>query len=248
MKVVIIDNDSEIIDGLKLMILKFCPEINELATANSIKSGIDVIAKNKPDLVFLDVELDEGTGMDLLSKIGNYNFEVVFITAHNKYAIDAFKFSAIDFIQKPIGVQELHSAVQKAKSSLLNRDLKQQLAILKESFSTIKNDAKKIVLKDSESLYFLNVSDIIMCKAEGSYTEFYLNSNQKIIISKGLKEYDELLENYGFIRTHHSYLVNIHKIKRFDKANGGVLVLENNHEVPVSQRKREQILVFLGSM
>ena len=201
MKVVIIDNDTEIIDGLRLMIEKFCPDIQELNAANSIKRGIEMISKNNPDLVFLDVELDEGSGMDLLSKIGNYNFEVIFITAHNKYAVDAFKFSAIDFIQKPIGVQELLGAVQKAKSSLINKDLKQQLTILKESFGAISNDRKKIVLKDSESMYFLNVSDIIMCKAEGSYTEFYLTSKQKITISRGLKEYDELLENYGFIRS-----------------------------------------------
>lgn len=248
MKVIIIDNEKEIVDGLKLMIEKNCPQITELRTADGIENGIEAILKHSPDLIFLDVELGNGTGMDLLSKIGNYNFEVVFITAHNKYAVDAFKFSAIDFIQKPIGVEDLLNAVQKAKSSLMNKDLKQQLTILKESFGLINNDGKKIVLKDSEAMYFLSVSEIIMCKAEGSYTDFYLTSNQKITISKGLKEYDGLLENYGFIRTHNSYLVNIRKIKRFDKTDGGFLVLENNHLVPVSQRKRDQILSFLSNM
>lgn len=248
MKVIIIDNENEIVDGLRLMIEKFCPQVTELYTAEGIESGIEAILKYNPDLIFLDVELDNGTGMDLLSKLKNYSFDVVFITAHNKYAVDAFKFSAIDFIQKPIGIQELVSAVQKANSSLTNKDLKLQLTILKENFNKINKDEKKIVLKDSESIYFLSISDIIMCKAEGSYTEFYLSSSQKITISKGLKEYDELLEQYGFIRTHNSYLVNIRKIKRFDKANGGFLVLENNHEVPVSQRKRDKILLFLGSI
>lgn len=248
MNAIIIDNENEIVEGLTLMIEKFCPQITELHSASDIESGIETILKHNPDLIFLDVELGNGTGMDLLSRIKKYNFDVIFITSHNKYAVDAFKFSAIDFILKPIGVEELISAVEKAKFSLTNKDLKQQIKILQENFSKINGDSKKIVLKDSESMYFLSVSDIIMCKAEGSYTEFHLITNEKIIISKGLKEYDELLENYGFIRTHNSYLVNIHKIKRFDKSNGGFLVLENNQEVPVSQRKREQILSLLNKM
>lgn len=248
MKVVIIDNETEIINELTLMINKACPEIKELYTASNISKGIEVINEHNPDLVFLDVELGEGTGMDLLSQLEEYNFDVVFITAHNKYAVDAFKFSAIDFIQKPIGQEDLIVAVKKAESSLKNKDLKRQLSVLKENFKPVDFATKKIVLKDSESVYFLKVSEIIMCKAEGSYTDFFLSSGQKITISKGLKEYDELLESYGFIRSHHSYLINSKTILRYDKANGGVLILEGNHEVPVSQRKRDHILNLLENM
>lgn len=248
MKTLIIDNDSRIREGLRQMIQKFCPQITELNEADGIESGIAAISKFNPELIFLDVELDGGTGMDLLSKLKNYNFDVVFITAHNKYAVDAFQFSAIDFILKPIGLEDLLNAIQKAKTSIANKDLVKQLNILKESFDNLSGSDKKIVLKDSESIYFVKVSDIVHCKAEGPYTEFYLTTQQKITISKSLKEYEELLEPYGFIRTHHSHLINIKRIVRFDKADGGTIVLENKEVVPVSQRKREHILELLNKL
>ena len=158
------------------------------------------------------------------------------------------KILLLDFILKPIGLEDLLNAVNKAKASKANRDLQQQLSVLKESFDSLSVPNKKIVLKDSESIYFVKVSDIIHCKAEGPYTEFYLSSGQKIIISKSLKEYEELLEPFGFVRTHHSHLINIKRIVRFDKADGGTLILENDHEIPVSQRKREQILEMLNKL
>ncbi|MBL7912054.1 MAG: response regulator transcription factor [Bacteroidia bacterium] len=248
MKVLIIDNDQKIRQGLKTMIEKFCPQVVELNEANAIQSGIEAIAKYNPDLIFLDVELDEGTGMDLLSKLKEYKFDVVFITAYNKYAVDAFKFSAIDFILKPIGLEDLLNALQKAKTSLANKDLLKQLVILKENMGSLSSSEKKIVLKDSGTMYFIKVSDIIHCKAEGNYTEFYLVNKQKLVTSNMLKEYEAMLEPYGFIRTHHSHLINIKKIVRFDKADGGSLLLENNHNVPVSQRKKDQVLEALSKI
>lgn len=230
------------------MIEKFCPQVTAINEAGSIQSGIEAISKHAPDLVFLDVELDEGTGMDLLSKLKQYEFDVVFITAHNKYAVDAFKFSAIDFILKPIGVEDLLNAFQKAKANLTNKSLSKQLDILKESLGTLSVPDKKIVLKDSNAMHFVKVSDIIHCKAEGNYTEFYLSGKQKLVTSSMLKEYEAILEPFGFIRTHHSHLVNIKKIVRFDKADGGSLLLEENNEVPVSQRKKDQVLEAISRL
>ncbi len=230
------------------MIEKFCPQVTQLNEAHGIQSGLEAISKYNPELIFLDVELDEGTGMDLLSKLNEYSFEVVFITAHNKYAVDAFKFSAIDFILKPIGLEDLLNAFHKAKTQLANKDLLKQLSILKESFVSLSSPDKKIVLKDSGTMHFIKVSDIILCKAEGNYTEFYLANKQKLVTSIMLKEYEAMLESYNFIRTHHSYLVNIKKIIRFDKADGGTLLLENNHVAPVSQRKKDIVLEALSKI
>ena len=248
MKALIIDNDLKVCDGLKQMIENFCPQIKELRTANSISTGLELISQFNPDLVFLDVELDEGTGMDLLSKLKQYHFNVVFITAHNKYAVDAFKFSAIDFILKPIGLEDLLNAIQKVTANLADRNLSMQLSILKERMNSLSSVEKKIVLKDSNNMYFIKVSDIIHCKAEGAYTEFYLSNKQKLVISVLLKEYEIMLEPFGFIRTHHSHLVNLKKIQRFDKTDGGSLVLENNQVVPVSQRKKEQVLKLISRL
>jgi two-component system LytT family response regulator len=248
MKVLIIDNEEQIRIGLEKQLKSFCPQVSEIQQATGVVSGLEAIANYKPDLVFLDVEMDDGTGIELASKLESYSFQLVFITAHDKYAVNAFKLSAIDFLLKPIDAEDLINAVVRAEKNIKTKTLELQFKILQESISSIAVSDKKIVLKDNESIYFVKVSDIVRCKAEGPYTEFYLMSDQKIIISKSLKEYEDVLEPFGFVRTHHSHLINIKHISRFDKADGGVLVLDNEHVVPVSQRKRELILELLNSI
>ena len=248
MKTLIIDNEEKIRLGLIKQLKAFCPVVKEIKEAVGVVTGIKAIEEYKPDLVFLDVEMDDGTGIELIKNIGSFNFQLIFITAHDKYAINAFKLSAIDFLLKPIDAEDLIKAVDKAEQNLKNKTLDLQFQILQESLSSITIHEKKIVLKDSESIYFVKVSDIVHCKAEGPYTEFYLIPQQKIIISKSLREYEELLEPFGFIRTHHSHLINIKRIVRFDKADGGSLILENKQVVPVSQRKREQIMELLNNI
>ncbi len=248
MKTLIIDNEENIRTGLIKQLKAFCHSVKEIKEATGVENGINAISEFKPDLVFLDVEMDDGTGIELIKRLGNFNFQLIFITAHDKYAINAFKLSAIDFLLKPIDAEDLILAVSKAEKNLKSKTLELQFQILQESLSSITINEKKIVLKDNESIYFVKVSDIVHCKAEGPYTEFYLTPQQKITISKSLKEYEELLEPFGFIRTHHSHLINIKRIVRFDKADGGTLILENKQEVPVSQRKREQIMELLNNM
>jgi two-component system LytT family response regulator len=218
MKVLIIDNEEQIRIGLEKQLKSFCPQVSEIQQATGVVSGLEAIANYKPDLVFLDVEMDDGTGIELASKLESYSFQLVFITAHDKYAVNAFKLSAIDFLLKPIDAEDLINAVVRAEKNIKTKTLELQFKILQESISSIAVSDKKIVLKDNESIYFVKVSDIVRCKAEGPYTEFYLMSDQKIIISKSLKEYEDVLEPFGFVRTHHSHLINIKHISRFDKA------------------------------
>ena len=247
MRALVIDNEKEILKSIVSLIAAFCPEIVEIGEADSVESGIARVKEFKPDILFLDVELGDGTGMDLLSKLGSIEFAVIFITAHNKYAVDAFRFSAIDFLLKPIDPEELIRSVQRAKSRK-NMLIDEQLRILKDFISNSNNAERKIVLRDSSSIYFVSISEIIRCESDGAYTTFKLKNDKDIVVSKGLKGYDEALEQYGFIRTHQSHLVNISKIKRFDKAEGGRLVMDNGDEVPVSQRKREQITELFKSI
>jgi len=248
LKTLVIDNEEQIRKGLVKQLKALCPNITEIHEAGGVAEGIKAINALQPDLVFLDVEMDDGTGIELIKKLGTFNFQLIFITAHDKYAINAFKLSAIDFLLKPIDAEDLINAVNKAEHNIKSKTLDLQFQILQESLSSITINEKKIVLKDSESIYFVKVSDIVHCKAEGPYTEFYLVPQQKITISKSLKEYEELLEPYGFIRTHHSHLINVKRIVRFDKADGGTLILENKQVVPVSQRKKEQILELLNNL
>jgi two-component system, LytTR family, response regulator len=248
MKILVIDNETNIREGIVQLIKNFCPFEAQLFEANGVVTGLKSIAEVNPDLLFLDVELDDGTGMDLLSKLSIINFQVIFVTAHNKYAIDAFRFSAIDFLLKPIDSEELIAAFDRVIKHIKNSFLQDQFQVMQESLTKITLKEKKIVLKDSNSIYFVNVTDIIRCESDGQYTEFYIENTKKIVISKSLKEYEEMLESYGFIRPHHSHLININKILRFDKGDGGTLVMQNNDEIPVSHRKKAQILQILDSL
>ena len=248
MKILVVDNETNIREGIVEMIRSFCEDITELHQADGVQTGLGEIEDLTPDVVLLDVELDDGTGMDLLSKLPEINFHVIFITAHNKYAIDAFKFSAIDFLLKPIAPDELINAFKKVKQQHKNKYLSNQLQVMQESLNKITSLEKKIVLKDSSSIYFVNVNDIIRCESSGQYTEFYIENSKKIVISKSLKEYEELLTPFGFIRPHHSHLINTRKILRFDKVNGGSLIMDDQIEVPVSYRKKSEILQFLENI
>jgi len=248
MKVLIIDNEAPILAGMRIQLETYCPEMTALQEATGVATGLQAIENFQPDIVFLDVEMDDGTGFDLLKQLGSYNFQLIFITAHNKYAVDAFRFSAIDFLLKPIDTDDLLSSLEKAIANLKNINLKEQIQVLNESLNAISLEHKKIVLKDKDSIYFIKVNDIIRCHAEGPYTEFFVTGGQRITISKNLKEYEEMLEPFGFIRAHHSHLINIRKIIRFDKTDGCNLIMENNDEVPVSQRKKEHLLEIIAAL
>jgi len=249
MKALIVDNEPQIRDGLKKLIQNFAHSITSIFEADGIQSGELSFEKHLPDVLFLDVELDDGTGFELASKLAQkFKFQLVFITAHNKYAVEAFKLSAIDFLLKPIDPEDLARAVNKAKANLREHNLKEQIQVLQESLSSISSGQKKIVLRDSESIYFVKVSEIIRCEADGPYTLFYLNHGQKVTISKCLKEYESMLEPFGFVRIHHSHIVNSSCVLRFDKTEGGYLVLDNNEKIPVSNRKKEGILEILGKI
>jgi len=246
MRALVIDNESSIRKSVVDLIAAFCPDIKEIAEADSVANGIEKINAYRPDVLFLDVELGDGTGMDILSQLGKISFPVIFITAHNKYAVDAFRFSAIDFLLKPINPEELIRSVERAKTEN-NTKLNEQVALLTEILQSSISINKKIVLRDSDSIYFVKVSEIIRCESEKSYTTFVIDNHKNIVVSKGLKDFEEILEPLGFIRAHQSHLVNISRISRFDKADGGMLVMDNNDMVPVSQRKRDQIIeLFKG--
>ncbi len=156
--------------------------------------------------------MDDGTGFDLLQKLPSHPFQLIFVTAHNKYAIEAFRFSAIDFLLKPVEPLALQQAISRAQTQLKQKDLQQQLEVLMQHISQKPDTHHKIALRDAEHIYFVPVADITYCMADGPYTRFYFSKMESIMVSKNLKEYESLLEPFGFIRTHHSYLVNAEKI------------------------------------
>ncbi len=245
MKVLVIDNEPNLRTAIKALLNAFCPEITVIEEADGVRNGLQKIKTFHPDIVLLDVEMDDGSGFDLMKQVSQPSFQLIFVTAHNKYAIEAFQFSAIDYLLKPVDPDALQKSIQKAAHNIQSRDLSRQIEFLLHHLNGKHDHDKRIVLKDIDNIYFVRVSDILYCLAEGTYTKFYIQKSNPVVVSKNLKEYENILEPLGFIRTHHSYLVNPSKIIRFDKSDGGSLVLEDNHTVPLSQRKKDAILKIL---
>lgn len=229
---IIIDDEAQVIKDLTGMLSMYCPNLELIGHAIDPEAGKLLIDTKKPEIVFLDIQLGKKTGLDLLRELGKIHFHVIFVTAHHQYALDAFKFSAIDYLLKPVDAEDLVSAVGKALEMVSQKTLTTQINALVHNLERdIK--PKKIVLTDLEGVHIIDVPNILWCHANGSYTEFQLVDGQTMMISKHLKTYEQLLEKYGFYRVHRSYLLNGNAIVKVDRAQG-LVVMKNNQKLPVS--------------
>jgi len=247
-KAIIIDDEKNSREVIHEIIKEYFDEIKIVAQAGDVETSIKEIEKHKPNLLFLDIDLPDGTGFDVLKNVDYKDMKVIFITAHQEYAITAIKFSAFDFILKPYNSSELIKTVKRVieEQNAENNSLRFE-AIL-SNFGNALPELKKIVLKTSDRIYLVNIKDIIRCEAENNYTLFYLSNGNKILVSKTIKTYETLLANHGFLRVHQSHLVNLNYIQHFDKPDGGMLVLSDNSSVPVSQQKRSNLLDYFSSL
>lgn len=240
-KAIIIDDELNARESISNLCKLTQSEIEIVGEAAGVKSGIQEINQMKPDLVFLDIQLEDGSGFDILEQLDRINFHIIFITAFNEYAIKAFKFAAIDYLLKPINPKEFKSAVDQFINLQEKEDIESKLTAYLSHIKESAAEHKKIILKTAESIHLVKVQDIIRCEADKGYTEFFLRDAKKILVSKGLKEYDELLGDFGFIRTHQSHLINLDYISSFEKADGGYILMSDKSTVPVSSRKREYV-------
>lgn len=248
MKILLIDNEREVRSVLREMVTTWAKGRHLIEEADGVGTGVQKIKSFAPDIVLLDVEMDDGTGFDLLQQLSNPTFQLIFTTAHNQYAIPAFRVSAIDYLLKPIDPGELAVSLQKAIGNISNDTMQKQLAVLLQQLSGKTEAMQQIVLRDIDKTYFIKVNDILYCEADGSYAKFYLTNSEPVFVSRNLRYYEELLAPAGFIRTHHSCLVNPSKIKVYDrKTDSGTLILEGGHTIPVSQRKKDFVIQFLES-
>ena len=246
-RVVIID-DEDLVRVLLRDILKFrCPEVEIVGEASGIKSGLEVLGKVRPDLVLLDVKLEDGTGFELLQQCSGVDFKVIFITAFEEYALKAIRLSAVDYILKPIAPDELKNAIEKA-SLMLIADQEQKLKTLVSNLGNATNGNKKIVLKTHDKFHFIPVNEIYYCESDSSYTKFYLQDGNEIMVSRTLKEFEEILMDHGFYRTHKSFLINLKHIRAFQKSDGGYIIMVNNSRIPLSDKKKEEFLRLMENM
>lgn len=248
LRIVIIDDEPNSREVISNSLLAHCENIDIIGTADSVKSGIVLIEKHNPDLVLLDVQMPDGTGFDLLSKIENVNFKVVFITAHQEFAMQAFKFSALDYILKPVDGNELAAAIKKAEESIEHTNLDMNMKIFYNNLKSQSKESKKIILKSLDQIHAVNVKDIIRCESEGNYTQFILNDGRKILVTKIIKEFDEMLQPYNFFRAHQSHLINIDFFVTYKKGDGGTLIMQDKSEIPLATRKKDAFLKLLASL
>lgn len=242
-RAIIIDDEQESRNTIRNILHKFCDSIEVVGEAANVSDGYDKIIRLKPELVFLDIQMPDGTGFDLLERLPNIGFRVVFVTAYDQYALKAIKFSALDYILKPVDPQLLIEAVSKLKKP--DQDIK----TITHQISTLlrnKNGFERITLPTFEGLRFINLKDIIRCEADNNYTHFFLNSGEDILVTKTLKDYEESLSGLDFIRVHQSHLVNIKFIDRYVKGDGGSIIMADGSEVEVSRRRKEDFLNMMG--
>lgn len=241
MRAVLIDDEISNLENLRALLKKHCPQVTIVATAQDVNHAVDVIEEHLPDLVFLDIQMGEQTGFDVLKMLPERDFEVVFVTAYNQYGIQAVKFAALDYLLKPVDIEELMNAVSKAEHKLTTQLKTSQLDFLLQQLKKPETKASKIALQMQSEIRYVALSEIIRCEADNTYTHFFLSGDEKILVSKPLKEYSDLLRPMGFIRTHQSHLVNPAYVKSWLKEDGGVLLLMSGEKIPISKPNKDAV-------
>lgn len=246
--ILIIDDEPHVAEALTNMIALYAPGFDVLGCCHSLLAAKEAIREQKPDIVLLDVEMGDEKGLDIAKHFPQQPFKLIFITAHQNYAVDAFRLSAVDYLLKPVNPVLLAEALLKAKTAIDTGALSSKLDdVLQHTLVNSKKN-KKIVLKTLESVHVVDLEDVMYCEAHGGYTTFYLSDKSRIVVSNTLGEYEGHFAGYGFVRIHHSYLLNINYIKRFDKLEGNNVILKDNTSLPVAVRKRDQLLEALQKL
>lgn len=239
---IIIDDETSSRNSLRQKLTGHCPEISIIAECENGEEGLKNIEEKKPDLIFLDVEMPRMNGFTMLQQLSNKDFEIIFITAYDHYAIQAIKFSALDYLVKPVEIEDLTIAVDKAikKRQLSNGN--ERLKILLQNLTSGKKGPQRIAIPSMEGLQFVETKNIIYLEADSNYTVFYLKHNAKITVSKTMKDFEELLPTSVFIRIHHSYIINKNLVEKYIKGEGGQVVMKNGAVLDVARRKKEEFL------
>ncbi|QNN42000.1 LytR/AlgR family response regulator transcription factor [Pedobacter roseus] len=246
MRTILVDDEVANLENLKILLDKHCPHIKVVASASNIDEAFAQVNLHHPDLLFLDIQMGKTTGFDLLNQLTEKTFEVVFVTAYDHYGIQAVKFAALDYLLKPVDPEELITAVEKAEIRFRNKINGEQLNFLLSQIKKSEPSSPKIALPQQHEIRYVSVDDIVRCVADNTYTFFFLSNGDKILISKPLKEYSDLLKPQGFVRAHQSHLVNPKFVKSWLKEDGGTLLMDNGDKIPVSKPNRELVKEVLG--
>nr|NQU91900.1 response regulator transcription factor [Bacteroidota bacterium] len=249
-KAVLIEDESKSRKALVSLLNRYCTNVLINGEADSVKTGIEQIRLHKPDVIFLDIQMPDGSGFKLLEEVENFGFDIIFTTAFDQFAIKAIKYSALDYLLKPIVPQELIEAVKKVEERKLSRnsDINKNIDVLLDNIKAGSTEPHKIILSTAEKIHVIKVDDIIRCESDNYYTRFFFTDGGKLLISKTLKENENLLRDHKFIRPHKSHLVNTKYIKGFMKNDGGFIVMSDGNKIPVSRRKKESVIEIINNL
>ncbi len=243
---VLIDDEKIVVDSLRMLLAEHCPEVAVSGTAESYKEGIRLVREQKPDLVFLDIEMPQGSGFDLLEHFPDRTFDVIFVTAHSHYAIKAFKFSAVDYILKPVDIQELVHAVNQIKRyRRFGPAMSQRYKVLEENMKS--PEPTRLAIPSSSGLDFIDIEDILRIQAEGRYSRIYLRSGGSMLVTKNMGQFGKLLGDDSFFRSHHSHLVNTGHVRKYLHRDGGVIILRDGSRVPLARARKKSFLKKIQS-
>lgn len=242
---IIIDDIPEARQTLKEDIETYCPNVNVIGEAEGVVTGAKILKKENPDIVFLDIQMKDGSGFDLLEILPEISFKIIFTTASDAHAIRAFRFAAIDYLMKPIDPDELMESVEKAQDQLSGEG--EKVDLLLQSMKS-NHAPKKLALHTLEKIHVVEINNILRCESSGNYTIFYFSDRPKLLVTKTLKEYDKLLSEFSFLRVHQSHLINSNQIKEFVKSDGGYIVMHDGVKIPVSVRKRAAVVKMLENL
>lgn len=245
--ITIIDDETRVRSVIRQILEDRSDKIKIIAEADSVASGKETLSRYKPDIVLLDIRFPDGLAFDILKHFQKIQFKIIFITAYNDFAIEAFRLSAVDYLLKPVDANSLMEAVDKAEN-MLKGEMLLKLNALTINYSTSDPNGKQILLKTSDNIYIVKIADIIHCKADQTYCRFYIKGDENIIVSRPLGDFEELLSEYNFFRVHKSHMVNLRQIKKYSKAEGGNLIMSDGTGIPVSIRKKEILLAKIAKL
>ena len=241
LKCIIVDDEFKSRESLKAIIEKFCENLSVLKVCENGAEAIEAIRSGRPDIVFMDIQLQKETGFEILERLDKIEFELIFTTAYSEFAIKAFKFSAIDYLLKPIDINDLKAAIEKARKRI-SGNIAERVAQLGQHLRGNTFKHSRLALPATDGLVFVNVDQIIYCEATGNYTNIHMDDGRKFVVSRTLKDYEELLEDQDFFRIHNSFLINLNSLKKYIRGEGGQVVMNNNQTLDVSKAKKKSFL------
>ncbi len=241
-RTVLVDDENNSIKVLQKLLQEYCPQVTVVGTADGVETGADVILFVRPDLVILDIEMAQGNAFDLLNQLQPLSFQVIFVTAFDNYALRAFKYSAVDYLLKPVNIRDLCTAVERVSDKFEEKSVIGRMTALLQNLSGVQQLDQKVAIPTLNGFLFITLREIIRLEAKASYTVIYLTNKEEIIATRSIKDYEDLLPEAFFCRIHSSHIINMQKIQKYQKGRGGYVTMEDNSTIEVASRRRDEFM------